>query len=156
MNYLDLASLNQVKISKQSLGVIHLNISSIANHINDLRYLLSLSKHKFHIICISESRIHKGVDPSVNINIPGYTFEHTPTDSKAGGTLIYISNDIDYKIRNDLKIYIPPTCPVFSCMSCIFKKCPVLSCFSMVCPVCPLFWLFSSNQISESVIFQNC
>ena len=105
LEYLDIESLNQTKISKTSLGIIHLNISSLANHINDLKLLLQLSKHRFDVICISESRIHKDKDPSVNINLPGYTIEHTSTESKAGGTLLYISNDINYKLRNDLIIY---------------------------------------------------
>ena len=40
-----------------------------------------------------------------NVDIPGYNFEHTPTESSAGGTLIYISNDIFYVLRNNLQIY---------------------------------------------------
>ena len=32
---------------------------------------------------------------------------HTPTESSNGGTLLYIKNDISYKLRNDLKIYKP-------------------------------------------------
>ena len=42
-----------------------------------------------------------------NLDIPGYTFEHTPTESSAGGTLMYISNDISYVLQNDLQIYSP-------------------------------------------------
>ena len=38
---------------------------------------------------------------------PGYNIEHTPTESKAGGTLMYISEKISYKICNDLNIYNP-------------------------------------------------
>jgi len=93
-----------MKISKKSLGILHLNISSLANHIGDLKNFIGLSKHKFNIICITESRLQKNSSSTVNIEIPGYTIEHTPTNSRAGGTLIYISNDINYKLRNDLKI----------------------------------------------------
>ena len=103
--YYDLESLNNSRIPSTSLGVLHLNIASLPNHINDLKLFLSMSNNKFHVICITETRLQKELDPSVNINIPGYTIEHTPTEAKAGGALIYISNDIDYKTRNDLNVY---------------------------------------------------
>ena len=44
---------------------------------------------------------------TTNLDIPGYAFEHTPTESSAGGTLKYISNGISYVPQNDLQIYSP-------------------------------------------------
>ena len=35
----------------------------------------------------------------------GYSYESCPTESAAGGTLLYISNNLSYKPRNDLCIY---------------------------------------------------
>ena len=35
------------------------------------------------------------------------TLEHTPTESKAGGYLLYIFVKIPYKLRNDLNVYCP-------------------------------------------------
>ena len=81
--------------------VIHLNISSLALHIDKLELFLSLIKTKFDTICILESKITKNNSLTANINIPGYNFEHTPTESKAGGSLTYISD----KLRNNLNIY---------------------------------------------------
>ena len=40
-----------------------------------------------------------------NINLQNYKIEHTPTESEKGGSLIYISSDLNYKVRNDLKLY---------------------------------------------------
>ena len=34
-----------------------------------------------------------------------YSFEHTPTESYAGGTLMYVANHLSYKTCNDLNIY---------------------------------------------------
>ena len=34
-----------------------------------------------------------------------YSFEFTPTETSAGGTLLYIANHLSYKCRNDLSIY---------------------------------------------------
>ena len=91
--------------NQSDLTVIHLNISCLALHIDKLKLFLSLIKTKFDIICISESRITENNPLTTNINIPGYNFEHTPTESKAGGLLMYISDQISYKLCNDLNIY---------------------------------------------------
>ena len=45
------------------------------------------------------------MDITTNINLPNYSIEYTPTESDAGGTLLYISNNITYKPRKDLNIY---------------------------------------------------
>ena len=91
-------------INQSDLAFIHLNISSLALHIDKLKLFLSLIKSKFDIICISESRITKNNSLTTNVNI-GYNFQHTPTESKAGASLMYISDKISYKMRNDLNIY---------------------------------------------------
>ena len=40
-----------------------------------------------------------------NINLNNYSFVFTPTESTAGGTLLYIANHLSYKSRNDLNLY---------------------------------------------------
>ena len=88
-DYYYVHNLNKIQIHQHDLSIIHLNISSLASHIHELKLFLSLLKVSFDIICISESRISKHNLPTININIPGYNIEHTPTESKAGGTLMY-------------------------------------------------------------------
>ena len=39
------------------------------------------------------------------MNLNHYSFEFTPTETSAGGTLFYIANHLSYKSRNDLNIY---------------------------------------------------
>ena len=39
------------------------------------------------------------------MNLNNYSFEFTPTETSAGGTLLYIANNLSYKCRNDLNIY---------------------------------------------------
>ena len=39
------------------------------------------------------------------MNFNNYSFEFTPTETSAGGTLLYIANYLSYKCRNDLNIY---------------------------------------------------
>ena len=49
--------LNKIKVKQEDLSVLHLNISSLSAHIDDLKNFLSELRIKFDIICIFESRI---------------------------------------------------------------------------------------------------
>ena len=40
-----------------------------------------------------------------SITLKNYNFEYTPTESTAGGTMLYIANHLSYILRHDLKIY---------------------------------------------------
>ena len=66
---------------------------------------MSFTKVFFDIIVISETRITKQVSLLNNLNLNNYSFEFTPTETSAGGTLLYIANHLSYKCRNDLNIY---------------------------------------------------
>ena len=95
--------------SKFTFSSLHLNISSLGKHFDELNALLSLLNFKFGIIGITESRFVKGSYPSFNFDINGYSVEHTPTESSAGGALLYISNHYAYQPRPDLnqRMYSP-------------------------------------------------
>ena len=66
----------------------------------------------FDIIAVGKTRISKKTSLTFNINLENYSFESTPTESSAGGTLLYISNRLSYKPRFDLNIVI----------GCIYKQ----------------------------------
>ena len=105
-DYYDIPEFKKMKIIEQKdLPNLPQNISSISSHINDLRNFLNLINQKDDIICISESRISTKNPQTTNIDLPGYNIEQTPTESSAGGTLIYISQSLSYKPRKDLHIY---------------------------------------------------
>ena len=60
----------------------------------------------FDVICISESKIIKDFDPVVDISLPGFHAPiSTPTESTKGGVLIYVNKNLNFKPRDDLKIY---------------------------------------------------
>ena len=40
-----------------------------------------------------------------NLSLNNYSLELTPTETSAGGTLLYITNHLSYKPHNDLNIY---------------------------------------------------
>ena len=57
------------------------------------------------MIAVSETRITRNASLLNNLNLNNYSFEFTPTETCAGGALLYIANHLSYKCRNDLNIY---------------------------------------------------
>ena len=106
-NYYDIDQLQTLKefTDKNSLSLFHLNTCSLLKNIDDSEHLIQSTKTDFDIIAVSESRIIKNNPPPIDVNIPNYSYEFCPMEAKAGGTLIYISNHLSYKRRNNLKIY---------------------------------------------------
>ena len=87
------------------LSLFHINACSLSKNYDDLQHLLSCTKSNFDIIGVSKTRITKNVSLLNNLNLNNYSFEFTPTETCAGGTLLYIANHLSYKCRNDLNIY---------------------------------------------------
>ena len=67
--------------------------------------LLAKINVKFNVIGITETRLKKSSIRNTNIDLNGYSFEHTPTEANCGGALLYIDNNINYIVRYDLFIY---------------------------------------------------
>ena len=105
--YYDIDEMHNLKIShkNKSLSLFHINACSLNKNFDDLQHLLSSTKKVFDIIAVSETRITKQVSLLNNLNLNHYSFEFTPTETSAGGTLLYIANHLSYKCRNDLNIY---------------------------------------------------
>ena len=94
-------------VSENSLSVFHMNISSLNAHFDELTAIMSLLNFNFDLIGLTETRLKKNVSVTIPIEIDGYCYEHTPTEASCGGALLYISNKLNYKPRNDLLIYKP-------------------------------------------------
>ena len=62
-------------------------------------------KIKPKIIGIFESRLQKSKQHITNISLPNYVYKHTPAESSKGGTLLYLDQNLKYKLRKDLNIY---------------------------------------------------
>ena len=63
---------------------LHMNISSVFYHNDDLNNFIMNCKNKLKVIGISECRI-KASRPSLsNINMSNYSYEYTPTDRVLG------------------------------------------------------------------------
>ena len=82
----------QICHKNKSLSLFHINSCSLKKIFDDLQHLLNWTKKGFDIIAISETRTTKQVSLSNNLNLNNYSFEFTPTETSAGGTLLYIAN----------------------------------------------------------------
>ena len=103
--YYDVEQAQTLKIPKNSLKLFHISAFSLNKNFDDLEYLLESTNINHDIIAISETRTMKNLEITQNINLKNYNFEYTPTESTAGGTMLYIANHLAYKPRHDLKIY---------------------------------------------------
>ena len=74
-----------------------INARSLNKNFDDLQHLLICTERNFDIIAISETRITKQVSLLNNLNLNNYSFEFTPIETSAGGTLLYIANHLSYK-----------------------------------------------------------
>ena len=68
-------------------------------------HLLKCENKVFDTISVSETRNTKQTSINTNINLKNYAIEFTPTESSAGGRLLYIASDLSYKPRPDFNIY---------------------------------------------------
>ena len=104
--YWDTGKIDEPENNKNSVNSLHLNISSWPCHFSELQTRLSSTKVNFNIIGISESRIKQNKNPIDNINLQNYNIKHCTTEAtNGGGILLYIKDNIIYKLRKDLKIY---------------------------------------------------
>ena len=88
-----------------SLSFFNLNISSLPFYFEEIYTVLTSNNLKFDILCISETILKLNKTSLASISFPGYNRAYTTTELGNGGTVLYIKNDIKYKLRKDLQIY---------------------------------------------------
>ena len=103
--YYHMEELRNLKFKRSHFSLFDINECSIYKNFDDLQDLLSCTNKKFDITAITETRITKKNSILNSLNIENYSIEFTPTESSAGGTLLYIANHLSYKPCQDLTIY---------------------------------------------------
>lgn len=66
-------------------------------------FSLSNQQIFFDVIAISKIRINKNKKSVFDISLPNYSYEFCPTESSAGGTLLYKSNNLHIYKSNELE-----------------------------------------------------
>ena len=84
-----------------------MNVCSLTKNFDELNILLNDLNINFAILAITESRIKKDSLSPQNLHLNDYSIEQTPTETSAGGTLLYMNKRLSYQLRNDLKRYLP-------------------------------------------------
>ena len=110
--YYDIGDIQKIESKPNSLSLslslsfalFHLNACSLNKNFDDPKYLIKTINQIFDVITISESRIKSNLDITTNINLPNFSM-NTHQQSHAGGTILYISNNIAYQPRKELNIY---------------------------------------------------
>ena len=77
-------------IKSRSLSIFHHSVRSLSKNFDQLHALLTKFDIDFDFIGITESRISKTNFSQRNIALANYVIEQTPTESNAGGALLYI------------------------------------------------------------------
>ena len=104
--YNDINDYNSLKIKTvQSSDFLHLNISSLPFHIDELKLMINSMDTSPEVIGITESRLKQSKQSITDIALDNYQIEQCPTEASNGGALLYISSETTYKTRHDLQIY---------------------------------------------------
>ena len=84
-----------------NFSMIHINITWLSKHIDELRGLLTVLNHPFDIIGITETRLRDD-NSLVNIEIDGYIFKHSPTKTACGRAGMYVKSSYEFDIKQNL------------------------------------------------------
>ena len=103
-NYYNVQEIHSLETSNKDLSLLHMNIRSLSLHYDELFTLLGSIGIDFQLIGLSEIKDSVSSPISTNIDIPGYKFHHTSSQSAAGGVGIYVKSDLKANKRLDLSI----------------------------------------------------
>ena len=95
--YHNIDNVSNLISNNDNLFLLHLNIRSLQKHFDSLQELLHQLSTPTDVICISESKLKDGF--SCTVSIPDNRFFHANSPIKAGGVTVYVSKDLDAKLR---------------------------------------------------------
>ena len=102
-------------------SVLHFNVRSLINKLDDLQQYLEELEHKFSVIGISETWLNN--DNESQIQLPGYSFVNNNRNTKTGGGVgMFISSVISFHIRNDLNLQRDGLLESFFIETCLRKN----------------------------------
>ena len=91
----------QNETTHEKFSLIHLNIRSISNKFNSFKNLIEALNIPFQIIGLTETWLNENNMDCFTMNNYEY-FGSNRTEKRGGGVGIYVSKQLEYKIRNDL------------------------------------------------------
>lgn len=103
-SYVGVTELNTLFSNRDpnDLAIVHMNFRSLKKNLKEFdNLILQHLASKPDVICVSETKLASTSDIKC-IALPGYTFYHNASTTKAGGTGVYLSNLCQFTVRNDL------------------------------------------------------
>lgn len=91
--------------AKRDLLMVHFNTRSLPKNKDLIEEFILDIKHRPDIIGISETKLN--ANNALNVELPHYKFFHHDSPTKAGGVGLYVKENFDCKLRNDLMFTIP-------------------------------------------------
>ena len=108
--------------NKSSLFLFNLSTCWLSKNIDHLEHLIKSKKGDFEIVAVSKSKIVKNKLPTNDISLQNYSYEFSPTEASAGSMLIYVSNHLSCKPRNDTNVYKAPDLESIFIEVCVTKN----------------------------------
>ena len=99
----------EIKKTPENICLIHINANSLCKHIVSITDMLAELDKKPAILFISETRIQDDKQKSQEnqIRLDGYKFVLDNSSTNAGGTAIYVSDNLTFNKRPDIKFNYP-------------------------------------------------
>ena len=85
----------------EKFSLLHLNIRSISNKFDSLKNLINTLNIPFQIIGLTETWLNENNKDCFTMNNYEY-FGSNRLEKRGGGVCLYVSKELEYKIRNDL------------------------------------------------------
>ena len=101
--YYDIEQFNDAERHLDDLSLFHCNIRSAAHNSRAMCDYLTALKHKFDVLCFSETWLHKNNDDIADF--PNYSKVHKYRENKGGGGVsILVRDSIHYRELEDLTL----------------------------------------------------
>ena len=95
---------NIESIKQKAFSLLHWNIRSLNNKFNDISEYIRSLNHDFSVIGLSETWLNDISEKY--FDLPNYSFiSKTRNNKHGGGVGMYISNTLDFKVRDDLSTF---------------------------------------------------
>ena len=103
--YMDQLAFNKLTSTlSKGLSLMHINIRSLSKHIDEFKTALLMSKVKFDVAAITESKQQIGKDFIVNVDINGYHIYKQPSESASGGVVIYVNDELNHSRLEEFSV----------------------------------------------------
>ena len=96
----------QEKIENIDISLLHLNIRSVPKNLDKLIPLIDQSQIKYNFVALTETWLRS--ENADVYGLEGYNHEYLTRDNRPGGGVsIFIKEEINYKVRDDLSVIEP-------------------------------------------------